>query len=121
MLPDGWYHLPWCFPEKRKGWLMFVHLEPWLPPVMEQRAMFGYLAFSLLIETLVIPSGRKIKTLIISLMEGWWVEVSPFCTCLNLKPLHSRELPAAGGGCWGGVLGVGWGGGSELIGLISGI
>jgi len=25
--------------------------------------MFGYLAFSLLIETLVIPSGRKIKTL----------------------------------------------------------
>lgn len=63
MLPDGWYHLPWCFPEKRKGWLMFVHLEPWLPPVMEQRAMFGYLAFSLLIETLVIPSGRKIKTL----------------------------------------------------------
>ena len=40
-------------------------------------------------------------------MEGWWVEVSPFCTCLNLKPLHRRELPAAGG--W--VLGRGVGSG----------
>lgn len=37
---------------------MSVHLEPWLPSVM-----FGHLALSLLIETLVTSSGRKIKTL----------------------------------------------------------